>query len=253
MIDDFDFDPASGRIALLCRSVTGERWLEIRSSAGEELRRIPPDYLPFHPRWSPDGKKLTFSGNDGRIAIHDISRDETTIVYDDNVLKAGFSRWSPDGSYLAFTAYGRSITERGFSRPPDLFRHDIETGITERLTESNNFVDRFPAWSPSGRQIAFHRYDLDEVEKPQEACIYDRTRNSVRSILDGSASQHFGCFPGPATSGGSHSVNVPNRDTAPALSISTGRRLIAWSFRGGRAFSRPSRVRPICSASTRPR
>lgn len=195
MIDDFDFDPVSGRIALLCRSITGERWLEIRSSAGEVIRQIPPDYLPFHPRWSPDGRKLTFSGNDGRIAVHDVSTNETTIIYDDSVLKAGFSRWSRDGSHLAFTAYGRHITERGFTRPPDLFRYEIATGITERLTESDNFVDRFPAWSPSGGQIAFHRGDLDKDEKPQEACIYDRTRQSVRSVMKGTTSQHFGKFP----------------------------------------------------------
>lgn len=195
MIDDFDFDPRSKRIVLLCRGVTGERWLEIRSPDGEVIRRLSQDYLPFHPRWSPDGAKVAFSSNDGSVCLHDVTADVTTTVYDDPVLRAGFGRWSPDGKRLAFTAYGRHATERGFPLPPDLFCHDLAAGRTDRLTSTDNYVDRFPVWSPSGGQIAFHRDDLDTDRSPKKAVVYDRIRKSVRSVLEGEAIQCFGLFP----------------------------------------------------------
>lgn len=195
MIDDFDFDPRSKRIVLLCRGSTGERWLEIQSSDGEVIHRLSQDYLPFHPRWSPDGAKVAFSGNIGPVYVHDVTTDETTAVFDDPVLKAGFGRWSPGGKHLAFTAYGRHATDRGSTPPPDLFCHELATGRTDRLTLTDNHVDRFPVWSPTGGQIAFHREDLDTVGSLKKIVVYDRQRKTVRTVLEGNKTQHFGLFP----------------------------------------------------------
>ena len=191
MISDFDVDPVSGRIVLQCRGISGETWLKIMESSGEIIGEIPPEFLPHHPRWASDGLRLTFSGNDGRIGVHEVSEDNTRIVYEDPSMQAGFSQWSPDGLELVFSAYERQPD----GRPPDIFRLTPADGRLVRLTSSPDAVDRFPNWSPSGDRIAFHRQDLKELNKPKRVCLYDIERREVSSLFSGANSQRFGRYP----------------------------------------------------------
>lgn len=191
MISDFDVDPVSGRIVLLCRGISGESWLKIMESSGETIGEIPAGFLPHHPRWSSDGLRLTFSGNDGRVGVHEVSQDNTRIVYEDPSMKAGFSQWSPDGLELVFSAYDRQPD----GRPPDIFRLTLADGRLERLTSSPDAVDRFPNWSPSGDRIAFHRQNHKVLNKPKRVHLYDIERREMFSLLSGANSQRFGRYP----------------------------------------------------------
>ena len=191
MISDFDIDPILGRIVLRCRGISGETWLKIMESSGETIGEIPPKFLPHHPRWASDGLRLTFSGNDGRIGVHEVSQDNTKIVYEDPSMQAGFSQWSPDGLRLVFSAYGRQPD----GRPPDIFHLTLADGRLERLTSSPDAVDRFPNWSPSGDRIAFHRQNLRELNKPKSVYLYDIGRREMSSLPSGTNSQRFGRYP----------------------------------------------------------
>ena len=194
MISDFDVDPIAGRLALWCRSISGETWLRITEPSGEIIGEVPPAFLPHHPRWAPDGLRLAFSGNDGRIGVYDLSQDSTTIVYEDRSTQAGFSQWSPDGKALVFSAYQKPVREMAEGRPPDIFLLTLENGKLDRLTTLENAVDRFPNWSPSGDLIAFHRQNLEEFNKPKRVYLIDRNHGRVSALLPKANNQRFGRF-----------------------------------------------------------
>ena len=194
MIGDFDVDPIAGHLVLWCRSISGETSLRITEPSGEIIGEVPPEFLPHHPRWAPDGLRLTFSGNDGRIGVYDLSQDSTTIVYEDRSRQAGFSQWSPDGKAFVFSAYQRPVNEMSERRPPDIFHFTLENGKLDRLTALENAVDRFPYWSPSGDLIAFHRQNLEEFKKPMRVYLIDRNHDREWALLPKANKQRFGRF-----------------------------------------------------------
>jgi eukaryotic-like serine/threonine-protein kinase len=112
------------------------------------------------PAWSPDGKKLVYSGEaEGfrQLFLRTLATGEDqrlTRTDRDDIQPA----WSPDGRRLAFV---RSNTDRGKLEPSDInawyteggdiWVRDLDSG-----TESRLVADAFgPAWSPDGKRLAF--------------------------------------------------------------------------------------------------
>ena len=194
MIGDFDVDPIAGRLVLWCRSISGETSLRITEPSGEIIGEVPPEFLPIYPRWAPDGLRLTFSGNDGRIGVYDLLQDSTTIVYEDRSRQAGFSQWSPDGKTFVFSAYQTPVNEMSERRPPDIYHFTLKNRKLDRLTALENAVDRFPNWSPSGDIIAFHRQNMEEFNKPSRVYLIDRNHDREWDLLPKANKQRFGRY-----------------------------------------------------------
>lgn len=91
------------------------------------------------PRWSPDGAKIAYNGDDGIYVMNADGSDQTKVG------NGQLPSWSPDGTKMAFEGPGLSI----WAVAPD------GTGLT-RLTSSPGF-DGFPTYSPDGTRIAFYR------------------------------------------------------------------------------------------------
>ena len=70
MLTLFDFHATSRRLAVRHRDQNGQGWIELRTLAGQRLGEIPNEYLPLMPHWSPDGARVAFFGNDGRLYVH---------------------------------------------------------------------------------------------------------------------------------------------------------------------------------------
>ena len=199
MLTDFDVHPASGRLLLRCASFTGSTWLKISDCHGRGSDEVPPQLLPVHARWSPDGTRFTFATNDGSIYVRDLATRASRPVFRDPAYQAGFSEWSPDGCELAFTAYRRPEHPSSMP-PPGLYLHTLATGAVRRLTEAAAAADRFPSWSPSGGKIAFQRQDLHERGTPARVHLVDVRTGAGGglpiSLLDPKAgAQRFGGFP----------------------------------------------------------
>ena len=193
MITDFDIHPVTGSIVLGLSSISGEMWLRLVDKAGTLLGEIPPEYLPQHARWSRDGTRVAFAGNDGKIFVYDLTAGRSDLVFGDPEFQAGFGEWSPNDSQLLFSAYRRP--ELNQKPPPDIYLKELSTGETRRLTDGADTVDRFPRWSPNGESVAFHRQHLSMTGVPKRICILELGDRTPVEVWSEPGNQEFGRFP----------------------------------------------------------
>jgi WD40 repeat protein len=174
------FSPDGQKIAMTAQHQGKDVLYVIDVASG---KRSKPFDLPLEsvagPTWSPDGKRLIFSGSSGGIT-------DLCLVNADGT---GFRRltrdrfgdlqpqWSPDGRTVAFASDrdSASFDLLDFS-PWRITLLDIETGRTSVIPGQAG-LNLNPQWSPDGRSIAYlsdrsgtaniYLYDLDANEHYQ--------------------------------------------------------------------------------------
>ncbi|NIR43201.1 MAG: hypothetical protein GWN99_04625 [Gemmatimonadetes bacterium] len=106
------------------------------------------------PAWSPDGKKVVFSGlsvaGPSNLYILDFETQEHHPITDDRFLESD-PDWSPDGRYIV---YSSDATSWGADGGTNLFLHEVETGATRYLTYGP-WKDSDPRFAPHGERIVF--------------------------------------------------------------------------------------------------
>ncbi len=108
------------------------------------------------PTWSPDGQRIAFhSDRSGNWDIWSIKIDGSGLTrLTEHPAADRHPAWSPDGKKLAFTSE-RSGTE-------DVWVIDVQTALQgARDAQAVNLTkapsrDRYPFWSPDGRQLTFN-------------------------------------------------------------------------------------------------
>jgi Tol biopolymer transport system component len=119
--------------------------------------------------WSPDGKKLIFTGqrnNEWNIISIDIATKKETILTEDATLDDG-PEYSPDGKYIYFNSV-RTGTMKLWRMKPD--------GSNEEQVTFDEYNDWFPHFSPDGKWILFVSFpkDIDPTSHPFYKKIYLR-------------------------------------------------------------------------------
>jgi len=101
----------------------------------------------FAPMVSPDGDKVAFQGLTTGIYIHVRSSGATVRVGPGTA-----PAWSPDGSRLVY-----EVTEDDGHEivASELHLYDVASGRDQRLTATEDRIERRPGFSPDGSQIAF--------------------------------------------------------------------------------------------------
>ena len=126
----------------------------------EEVRRI---RVPLNglttPSWSPDGKRLVFTGYDGGLSdLFIVNADGSNLHRLTNDKYADLEpSWSPDGKTIAF------VTDRGpatdfaalkFGTLRIALLH-LDNGSIDILRNMDQGKNINPAWAPDGRSLAF--------------------------------------------------------------------------------------------------
>ncbi len=136
---------------------------------GSGLKRLTFTGAGWYPAWSPDGRRIAFTGRDNAIWIMraDGSRPRQ-VTHPGTADQAPC--WSPNGVWIAFDRF------KAATPPTVIFVVRTDGSDLRRLRGGLD-----PAWSPDGRLIAFTGTDGIWVMRPNG--------RGARRVLSGDASQ----------------------------------------------------------------
>ena len=76
--------------------------------------------------------------------------------------------WSPDSKTIAYTCKKLTGAEYATSTNSDIYFYNLETGKTENMTQGMVGYDKYPTFSPDGKQMAFMSMELPSNESDKE-------------------------------------------------------------------------------------
>ncbi|MFO8148576.1 MAG: tetratricopeptide repeat protein [Gillisia sp.] len=139
-------------------------------SKGGIATQVTPRGWTSYPKWSPDGEKICFRWDGGKIAFIPADGGPLDIINIDSefdiytALPGSGNEISPDGNTIVFSGAKNFYSNNKKQLEVDIFTIPVNGGKPTQLTEAGNLMDRFPCWSPDGKHIAFIRAEVTDDE-----------------------------------------------------------------------------------------
>ena len=167
------WSPAGNRIAFLAEKEGGMD-LVVLDTSNKNISVLIPD-MSNPADWGPEGKRMLITKDldgDGRgLFIVDLTDGSEKRVRTGSSQDA-YARWSSSGEVITY--------ESSRDGNPEIYRTDIETGKTIRLT-NNPRLDEWPSFSPNGRRIAW----ASGTEEKKDLWIMNADGSEKKQITEG--------------------------------------------------------------------
>jgi nickel/cobalt exporter len=164
-------------MSLASSNVTGLAtlwWLDVVS--GETRPLFQESQLPgANPRWSPDGRWLSFATSEG-IRLYNLETGENHVI--ESILGSA-AHWSADGNSILY----RDVLIRDNQFITQLFVYELSSQTTINIHPDPGFENILAAWSPDGEQIAVVRRDLS-VTRGDQIWLMNTQGRSAYALTD---------------------------------------------------------------------
>ena len=126
-------------------------WVDVATAGAQPV--FQDSQLPGgNPRWSPDGKWLSYATPEG-IRLYNLESGETRVI--ENVLGAA-AMWAPNSKTILL----RDVVIRHDQFVTELFIYGVESQTLVNISPDKGFENTLATWSPDGESLAVVRRDL---------------------------------------------------------------------------------------------
>jgi ABC-type nickel/cobalt efflux system permease component RcnA/Tol biopolymer transport system component len=148
-------------------------WLDITTGKSQPLFQ---ENLPGgNPRFSPDGKWLSYAAPEG-VKLYNLETGESRVIQSTLGTAAN---WSPDGTKVLY----RDVMISNNQFVTQLFVYDLESGKTTNINPDLGFENIIAVWSPDGAWIAVVRRDLGATRGDQ-VWVMRADGSDARAVTD---------------------------------------------------------------------
>ncbi len=139
------FSDKTGEYQLTMQKIGGGEWTPLTTTL---------DRMPYHPVWSPDGKKILFGNKDYSLFYVDIATKKLVKVDSSNQMKndeftweVSDYGWSPDSNWICYTFVQ-------YNRNSQVFLYELATG--KKIAVTNDFYDNLnPCFDVNGKYLYY--------------------------------------------------------------------------------------------------
>lgn len=155
-------------------------WLDVATAEAQPV--FQDSNLPGgNPRWSPDGKWLSYATPEG-IRLYNLENGETRLI--ENLLGAA-AMWAPNSKVILL----RDVVIRNDQFVTELFLYGVESQTLVNVNPGAGFENTLAAWSPDGEQIAIVRRDLS-IPRGDQIWVMNADGSDARMLTNDADALH---------------------------------------------------------------